>query len=81
MYVDTMINFISTQGLDFGLKLIGALAAWIIGRWLISLVVKAFNAVVARGHKIDATLAKYLSSIISVVLTVLLVMSRCPETL
>ncbi len=75
MYVDTMINFLSTQGLDFGLKLIGALAAWIIGRWLISLVVKAFNAVVARGHKIDATLAKYLSSIISVVLTVLLVMS------
>ena len=75
MYVDTMINFLSTQGLDFGLKLIGALAAWIIGRWVIGLVVKAFNAVVSRGQKIDATLAKYLSSIISVVLTVLLVMS------
>ena len=75
MYVDTMINFLSTQGLDFALKLLGALAAWIIGRWIIGMVVRAFNAVVARGHKIDATLAKYLSSIISVVLTVLLVMS------
>jgi small conductance mechanosensitive channel len=75
MYVDTMVNFLSTQGLDFALKLLGALAAWIIGRWVIALVVRAFNAVVSRGQKIDATLAKYLSSIISVVLTVLLVMS------
>ena len=75
MYVETIINFLSTQGLDFGLKLLGALAAWIVGRWVIGLVVKAFNAVVARGQKIDATLAKYLSSIISMVLTVVLVLS------
>ena len=75
MYIDTMINFLSTQGLDFALKLIGALAAWVIGRWVIGLLVRTFNAVVARGKKIDPTLAKYLSSIISVVLTVLLVMS------
>lgn len=75
MYVETIINFLSTQGLDFGLKLLGALAAWIVGRWVIGLAVKAFNAVVARGQKIDATLAKYLSSIISMVLTVVLVLS------
>ncbi|WP_088281932.1 mechanosensitive ion channel family protein [Ideonella sp. A 288] len=75
MYVETVINFLSTQGVDFALKLLGALAAWIIGRWVISLVVKAFNGVVSRGHKIDATLAKYLSSIISVVLTIVLVLA------
>jgi len=75
MYVETVMNFLSTQGVDFLLKLLGALAAWIVGRWIIALVIRAFNTVVARGHKIDATLARYLSSIISAVLTIVLVLS------
>ncbi len=75
MNVETVMNFLSTQGVDFLLKLLGALAAWIIGRWIIALVVRAFNVVVARGHKIDATLAKYLSSTISALLTVILVLA------
>jgi small conductance mechanosensitive channel len=75
MYFETVVNFLSTQGVDFLLKLLGALAAWIIGRWIIAMVVRAFNVVVARGQKIDATLARYLSSIISVLLTIVLVLS------
>src|SRR5512135_2624410 len=75
MYIETVMNFLSTQGVDFLLKLLGALAAWIIGRWIIAMVVRAFNVVVARGQKIDATLARYLSSIISALLTIVLVLS------
>jgi len=75
MYVDTIVNFVTTQGADFALKLLGALAAWIIGRWIIGLVVRAFGAAMARGKNIDPTLTKYLSSIISVVLTIVLVLA------
>jgi len=75
MYVDTIVNFVTTQGADFALKLLGALAAWIVGRWIIGLVVKAFGAAMARGKNIDPTLTKYLSSIISVVLTIVLVLA------
>ncbi len=75
MHFDTVMNFLSTEGVDFGLKIIGAIAAWIIGRWIIGLVVRAFSAMVARGHKIDATLAKYLGSTISALLTVILVLA------
>lgn len=75
MYVESIINFLSTQGVDFGLKILGALAAWIIGRWIIALVLKAFNAGMARGKRIDSTLAKYLTSIISVILNIVLVLA------
>lgn len=75
MHFENVLNFLSTQGVDFLLKLIGALAAWIVGRWIIALVVRAFSAVITRGQKVDATLAKYLGSIISALLTLVLVLS------
>jgi small conductance mechanosensitive channel len=75
MYVETIVNFLSTQGVDFGLKILGALAAWIIGRWIIGLVLKGFNAAMLRGKRIDSTLAKYLTSIINVLLNIILVLA------
>lgn len=75
MYIESVMNFLSTQGADFGLRILGALAAWIVGRWIISLVLHAFNAGVARGKRIDATLAKYLTSIINVLLNIVLVLA------
>ena len=35
MNVETFVTFLTMQGADFGLKILGALAAWIVGRWLI----------------------------------------------
>ena len=75
MYVETVVNFLSTQGIDFALKLLGALAAWVIGRWVIALAVRLFSAAVTKGKRLDATLTEYLSSIISVVLTLVLVLA------
>ena len=75
MYVETVVNFLSTQGIDFVLKLLGALAAWVVGRWVIALAVRLFSAAVTKGKRLDATLTKYLCSIISVVLTLVLVLA------
>ena len=61
MNMEAIVDFLSTQGADFALKLLGALVAWIVGRWIISLVLKAFGAAMAAGKKIDATLARLTS--------------------
>ncbi len=37
-------NSISTQGAEFGIKLLTAIAAWVVGRWLISLAVRLILA-------------------------------------
>ena len=75
MNTEAIWTFITTQGVDFLLKLLAALAIWIIGRWVIGKVVGLISRGLQRAGKIDATLGKYLESIISVMLTLLLVLS------
>ncbi|WP_442952741.1 mechanosensitive ion channel family protein [Pelomonas sp. BJYL3] len=67
--------FLSTQGMDFGLKVLAALAAWIIGRWVIGLVLRLMGAALERGKRIDSTLSTYLRSILSVILNIVLVLA------
>lgn len=75
MNTEVIWNFLSTQGADFGLKILGAIATWVIGRWLISLAVRLIGAALEKGKNIDATLTQYLRSIISVLLTLVLVLA------
>ena len=75
MNTEVIWNFLSTQGADFGLKVLGAIAAWVVGRWLIGMVVRLTGSVLARGHKIDATLTEYLKSILSVLLNIVLALA------
>jgi small conductance mechanosensitive channel len=75
MNTEVILNFLSTQGADFALKIVGAIAAWIIGRWLIGLATKLMGKALERGNQFDATLITYLKSIVSVGLTVILVMA------
>jgi small conductance mechanosensitive channel len=75
MNMEVVWNFLSTEGADFGLKILGAIAAWIVGRWLISLAVRLIGKGLERGQKLDATLIQYLKSIISVGLTLILVLA------
>ncbi|MEZ5701441.1 MAG: mechanosensitive ion channel family protein [Burkholderiaceae bacterium] len=74
MNMEAVLTFLSTQGVDFALKILGAVAAWIVGRWLIALVVAMAGKALERGKQLDATLTHYLKSIISVVLTMVLVL-------
>lgn len=68
-------QFISVQGADFGIKLVTAIVAWIVGRWLIALAVGLIGKVLARGNKIDSTLTNYLKSIISGLLNIVLILA------
>ena len=66
-------NLIETLS-DFGLKILGAIAFWLIGRWLINLGVKLIKKAL-RGQSVDATLAKYLTSVVSVILQIVLIVA------
>jgi small conductance mechanosensitive channel len=75
MNTDVIMNFLATQGADFALKILGAIAAWVIGRWLIGLATRLMGKALERANKLDATLITYLKSIVSVGLTIVLVMA------
>lgn len=75
MNTEVIWNFIVTQGADLGLKVLGAIVAWVIGRWLIGIAVGLIGAAMEKGRQIDATLIRYLKSIISVLLTVVLILA------
>ncbi|QRM18459.1 mechanosensitive ion channel [Dechloromonas sp. TW-R-39-2] len=63
--------FIATAT-DVGLKILAAIAFWVIGRWLIGLVLNMVRASLER-QKVDPTVLRYLGSVITVTLNVLLV--------
>jgi small conductance mechanosensitive channel len=73
-HLQDLMTLLSTRGVDIGLKILGALAFWLIGRWLIrmtvGLLVRTFDK-----RQIDPTIGRYLSSALSVLLTVGLVVS------
>ena len=52
MNTEAIWTFLSTQGADFGLKVLAAIAAWIVGRWLIALALRVFTAALERGKRI-----------------------------
>ena len=57
---------------NIGLKLLAAIVFWVIGRWLISLVLGMIRKALER-QKVDPTVLRYLSSVVSVTLNVFLV--------
>ncbi len=66
-------NLIGTLS-DFGFKILGAIAFWVVGRWLINLALKLMRKAL-RGQQIDATVSKYLSSVIGVLLQIVLIVA------
>ena len=61
-------------GMDVGIKVIGAIVLWIVGRWAIKLIVKLAKGGMKR-QKIDATLTRYTASSIGVALDILLIIA------
>jgi small-conductance mechanosensitive channel len=57
------------------LDVLAALAAWIIGRWLIGIALNLFTRALTAGKKVDATLSNYLRAILSVMLTMVLILA------
>src|SRR5262245_63780565 len=71
MNIEEIWQFLSTTAVAVALKVLAALAFWIVGRWLIGRVVALMQAAMSRNH-VDPTLTKYMGSIVVVALNVAL---------
>ena len=73
MNLDSFQAFLSTTGYELLIKVLAALAFWIVGRWLIGRVVSLTQAAMNR-NAMDPTLSKYVGSIVGVALNIALVL-------
>ncbi|MBL8214889.1 MAG: mechanosensitive ion channel family protein [Bryobacterales bacterium] len=67
---DTVI----ATGTNVGLKVLGALILYMIGRWLISMVIRVISTAMER-QKLEPTLLTYIASTVSVILNIALVVA------
>lgn len=67
-------QFLQDKATSVGLQVLGALALYIIGRWLISLVARAVGRVLTR-QKIEPTVGRFISNTVAVALNVSLVVA------
>lgn len=74
MNMDTVIRFVEQRAAGIGLQLLGALVLYIVGRWLISLVVGAVQQVLTR-QKIEPTVMRFVGNALSVALNITLVVA------
>lgn len=65
-------DILLTTATDIGVKILAAIAFWVIGRWLIGLAVGMVRSAMEK-QKVDPTVLRYLGSVITVTLNVLLV--------
>jgi small conductance mechanosensitive channel len=73
MDLESLLHTLQTTGVDIGVKIVAAFAFWILGRWLVGVAVDLLRASMERS-KVDATVIKYVGSIVAVILNVALVL-------
>ncbi|WP_354005177.1 mechanosensitive ion channel family protein [Ramlibacter cellulosilyticus] len=73
MDINAAETFLRVTVLQLGIKILAALAFWIVGRWIIARVIGLMRSAMDR-HRLDPTLTKYLGSVINIVLTIALVL-------
>ncbi|MCG3189000.1 MAG: Small-conductance mechanosensitive channel [Burkholderiaceae bacterium] len=73
MDLQAIQQFLSTTVTELGIKILAAIAFWVIGRWLIGRVIALMGAAMNRNH-LDPTLTKYLGSIVAITLNIALVL-------
>jgi small conductance mechanosensitive channel len=74
MDVNQILNTVTTIGIAFGLKVIGAVLVWVVGRYLIGLAVRLVSSALER-QRVDPTVLRYLGTVISVTLNIILVVA------
>ncbi len=65
-------DLIVTTATEVGIKVLAAVAFWVIGRWLIGVAVRMVRGSLER-QKVDPTVLRYVGSIVTVTLNILLV--------
>jgi small conductance mechanosensitive channel len=73
-HLDSLIIFLQTRGVDIGLKIIGAFALWMIGRWVIRGAIRVVIAALERRHT-EPTLVRYAQSTLSIALSIALLIA------
>jgi small conductance mechanosensitive channel len=73
MDLQSVQTFLSTTVTELAIKIVAAIAFWIIGRWLIGKVIGLMQAGMNRNN-VDPTLTKYLGSIVAIALNIALVL-------
>lgn len=73
--MDATIQYLMNHAVDFGLKLLGALALWIVGGWLIKFLLNNLLSKSMQHQKFDATVIRYVVSSLTVVLKIILAVS------
>ena len=73
--MEATLQYLMTHAVDFGLKLLGALALWIVGGWLIKFLLNNLLSKGMRAQKFDATVIGYMVSTLTVVLKIILAIS------
>src|SRR5512137_1739117 len=74
METSSMMQYLSTQVVAVGLKVLGAIVIWFIGTWLIRFGTNLLRRTLT-AKQIDTTLITYVSSGVSVLLKVILIIA------
>lgn len=72
--VDEASKLVTVYLIPFGWKILGAIAVWIVGGWIVKLVSKAFGRALAV-RKVDPTLGRYLEVSASVLMKILVLIA------
>jgi small conductance mechanosensitive channel len=74
MDMNQIMQTVTTIGVAFGMKVVGAIVVWVVGRYLIGLAVRLVSASLER-QQVDPTVLRYLGTVISVTLNIILVVA------
>jgi small conductance mechanosensitive channel len=74
MDINQIMQTVTTIGIAFGLKAAGAIVVWVVGRYLIHLAVRLVSVSLEK-QQVDPTVLRYLGTVISVTLNVILVVA------
>jgi small conductance mechanosensitive channel len=72
--LNAMMQTVTTILTTVGLRLLGAIAIWIIGRWLIGLALRLIGSALTK-QKFDPTLIRYIHSAVAALLNIVLVIA------
>ncbi|MFI8480922.1 mechanosensitive ion channel family protein [Pseudomonas sp. NPDC078700] len=70
--MNALYNLVTQYGAAFAIKILSAVAFWVIGRWLINFAVGLVQKGLGRQH-VDPTVLRYVGNFITVTLNILLV--------
>ncbi len=72
--IDSLKQFVASTLTDLGLRILGAFALWLIGRWLIGVAIKMIGRAMSR-QKIDSTLIRWIQNATGALLNIALVVA------